>query len=595
MTSFTRIFFTACLMAGICLSAAAQENTDANTSTTVKSLAKLLDADTIFVLHVDFTKIDTDKVFRNNRALFDKSMNSLGMTDDDKEQLLVAVVPDEKEREFVKNQDRLSGIVSAGKTFLTETLGVKEAFATLKIDGRSFVTLTAAIPMHDGLNTAMLDTLLARDAHYMHCADADFYWITYDSNAKQNDLNADKTAEKINVVKVRERPELIEAFHAVEGYPIRLLYAAPNYVKRTVDETFPPIAKPFDKIEFKKFLTGIRWKAVGIDPEQPKLFAVGEAETELDAQVIYHSDREWLTILAQTQIAKLKQYANSLADERKKVDEGVRNIFDAIIASGTYQTLVDGEKLQAALDRIIPKPEGKRFTVTWDGNTLQNAVQIAGPVVAEIIRSRGHALQRMQVANNMKAIGLGMFIYHDVYKKFPPAYTVDKNGKPLHSWRVLILPYIGQEELYKRIRLDEPWDSEYNKQFHNVKIPTYFNPYCKSNQNAGDTNFCLVTGNKTFGQTNGEGISISKLTDGTSNTIMAIERQKPVCWMAPVDIKQEDAFLGFYQKDEGIGGDYPGGVNVLGCDGAVHFLSDTTDLQKLKALMTISGGESVGF
>ena len=46
---------------------------------------------------------------------------------------------------------------------------------------------------------------------------------------------------------------------------------------------------------------------------------------------------------------------------------------------------------------------------------------------------------------------------------FPPAYSVDKDGRPLHSWRVLLLPYLDEEELYKQLRLDEPWDSPHNK------------------------------------------------------------------------------------------------------------------------------------
>ncbi len=80
---------------------------------------------------------------------------------------------------------------------------------------------------------------------------------------------------------------------------------------------------------------------------------------------------------------------------------------------------------------------------------------------------------RMQCSNHIKQIAIAMNNYHDTLTKLPPAYTVDAEGRPLHSWRVLILPYIEQQELYERIRLDEPWDSPYNRQFHNVDIPQY--------------------------------------------------------------------------------------------------------------------------
>ena len=65
--------------------------------------------------------------------------------------------------------------------------------------------------------------------------------------------------------------------------------------------------------------------------------------------------------------------------------------------------------------------------------------------------------------NNMKQIGLAMFNYACQYKTLPPAYTTDKNGKPLLSWRVLLLPYMDEDGLYKQFHLDEPWDSEHNK------------------------------------------------------------------------------------------------------------------------------------
>lgn len=75
---------------------------------------------------------------------------------------------------------------------------------------------------------------------------------------------------------------------------------------------------------------------------------------------------------------------------------------------------------------------------------------------------------------NLKQIAIGLYNYADTYGRFPPAWTVDSQGKPLHSWRVLILPYLEYQHLYDKIRLSEPWDSEYNRQFHD-KMPSCFN------------------------------------------------------------------------------------------------------------------------
>ena len=74
---------------------------------------------------------------------------------------------------------------------------------------------------------------------------------------------------------------------------------------------------------------------------------------------------------------------------------------------------------------------------------------------------RGEA-RRSQCKNNLKQIGLALHNYHDIYHVFPPAYTVDGNGKPLHSWRTLILPYLDQAPLYLKIDLSKPWDDPAN-------------------------------------------------------------------------------------------------------------------------------------
>src|SRR5437879_3383271 len=83
--------------------------------------------------------------------------------------------------------------------------------------------------------------------------------------------------------------------------------------------------------------------------------------------------------------------------------------------------------------------------------------------------------QRRASQNNLKQIGLAVHNYHDVNGKLPTD-VVDSNGKRLLSWRVLILPYIEQNNLYKQFKLDEAWDSDQNKKLL-AKIPhNYISP-----------------------------------------------------------------------------------------------------------------------
>jgi hypothetical protein len=80
-------------------------------------------------------------------------------------------------------------------------------------------------------------------------------------------------------------------------------------------------------------------------------------------------------------------------------------------------------------------------------------VCLGGPVV---LNSFGHreASRRSQCMNNLKQILIALQNYHDVYGEFPPACIRDKDGKPMHSWRVLLLPFLEQEALYKQYRFD---------------------------------------------------------------------------------------------------------------------------------------------
>src|SRR5882672_4340583 len=76
---------------------------------------------------------------------------------------------------------------------------------------------------------------------------------------------------------------------------------------------------------------------------------------------------------------------------------------------------------------------------------------------------RGDAKTLATASNDLKQLALAMHNYHSAYGQLPPAAVRDKNGKLLLSWRVLILPYIEQDNLFKEFKLEEPWDSDHNK------------------------------------------------------------------------------------------------------------------------------------
>ena len=168
--------------------------------------------------------------------------------------------------------------------------------------------------------------------------------------------------------------------------------------------------------------------------------------------------------------------------------------------------------------------------------------------------------QRTDCLGNLQKIGCAMQLYLCDHGTLPPAFTVDSKGKPLHSWRVLLLPYFGNEcaELYKKIRLTEPWDSEYNRQFHD-QMPKIYR--CGSiKQNCGEeniqnlTNYCVILGPDSFFDNSGKGMDLLKLRrDKPERDLMRMvlvtERNDLVCWMRPDDERrQEEAMTPYDSK-----------------------------------------------
>lgn len=216
---------------------------------------------------------------------------------------------------------------------------------------------------------------------------------------------------------------------------------------------------------------------------------------------------------------------------------------------------------------------------------------IVGPMATFLLMpmrsSAPQAARRMQCSNHVKQIMLGLHNYHDIWNSLPPAYTTDASGKPLHSWRVLVLPYIESNDLYGRINLEEPWDSPYNRQFHSM-MPTYY--ACPSHPNARSnslTCYQWVIGPDTISD-GPTARKFSELSRGTSNIIGVVEVQPTTNWMQPTDVDFADLPRGInFSKSEGIGSLHPGGINVGMMDGSVRFISETVDNNTFREMFLI--------
>jgi hypothetical protein len=270
-------------------------------------------------------------------------------------------------------------------------------------------------------------------------------------------------------------------------------------------------------------------------------------------------------------------------------DEGGRALPELEKAAATDAGLKDLVKVLAA---GVAAAKGAKFevdgaearataTLPLDGLPLASAAALA------VTRARS-AAAAAQSANNLKQIALSLHNYHDANGTFPPAAVCDRKGKPQLSWRVLILPYIEQNELYKQFKLDEPWDGETNKKLLARMPATYAMPGAAGAAKT-DTYYRAFVGNGA-GWDWVMGGKITQITDGTSNTLMVVTAATAVPWTKPDELEFDP------EKDMAklIGLVVDGKAQVAMFDGSVRTLSKLPSKTTLNALITKNGGEVIG-
>jgi hypothetical protein len=224
---------------------------------------------------------------------------------------------------------------------------------------------------------------------------------------------------------------------------------------------------------------------------------------------------------------------------------------------------------------------------TMPGSSLGATAPVGAALLLPAVASARQAARRAQSMNNIKQLAIAMLNYENSHNSFPPAYSSDKQGKPLLSWRVAVLPYIAGKDLYDQFHLDEPWDSEHNKQLV-ARMPREFRSPVSSAA-PGMTNYLTVRGKDTAFPGK-DGVKPAQITDGMSNTIMLVEvgDARAVPWTKPDDFEYDEK-----NPKAGLLGLYPGGFNAVFCDGAARFLSSTIDSDMLKRLFLRNDGEPI--
>ncbi len=307
------------------------------------------------------------------------------------------------------------------------------------------------------------------------------------------------------------------------------------------------------------------------------------------------------------------------------------------------RTLLDA--VDKALSNVTVEQDDTLITAQAKLELKVRGVSTLGSLIPSVATARKSASKAV-AANNVKQIILAMHNYADTFKGFPPAagYGWDGKCKYPSSWRVQLLPFLGQAPLYNEYKFDEPWDSESNKKIL-ARMPAVFRAPGDDPQSTTSSYYVVIgkaAGAKVevkpssartlrsvppgggaaapavapaaggpqpndaqerrpeavvvdvnlptaFSKQGGQlGITFGEILDGTSNTIAIVEARRDIPWTKPEDITFDPN-----GKLPELGGIFADGFHVGICDGTVNFLSTNINPELLKAYLTPAKGDQI--
>ncbi|MCH7725943.1 MAG: hypothetical protein IH991_05605, partial [Planctomycetes bacterium] len=160
--------------------------------------------------------------------------------------------------------------------------------------------------------------------------------------------------------------------------------------------------------------------------------------------------------------ADFEQLVRQAIDQCK---QGISKTLDGDLSPGQAlpmelaRALLEGSEI--ALDS-----QNVRFTLRKP-DLFDDLPEILRPILTDL-KSQAQWSKRVSGLQQVAAaLNAYVAFQAELYGKpaFPSAFLPSVEGKPLLSWRVMLLPFLGaaEEDLYRHFYLDEPWDSEKNK------------------------------------------------------------------------------------------------------------------------------------
>lgn len=228
-------------------------------------------------------------------------------------------------------------------------------------------------------------------------------------------------------------------------------------------------------------------------------------------------------------------------------------------------------------------------------------IAIAVLMIGATVRFGGRTISRMQDTRdrnasnkNLEAIAKALRTYASDHGSLPPPVVLDANNQPLYSWRVLLLPYLDEEDLYIQFDLQKPWDEGINEALSTSTVSVYQNPSSAvSDFNPSASAYYLITGPRTLFPESGP-LRMEQIGDGLTKTILVVEAAPvdAISWAQPMDLSFP-AMSGQVGsgRDTDPGGHHDEGAAVVTADGRGHFLPKTFPARTFRSLVTPNGSE----
>ena len=266
----------------------------------------------------------------------------------------------------------------------------------------------------------------------------------------------------------------------------------------------------------------------------------------------------------------------------KFIDNDKFTMESEITAIGTYNRI---SQLPLTTDKLVMIQNNPKTANLLGSVKIIAHYEKTGEVpITKEAATRREAAMKAHSQNDLKQLALALHNFHDVNRTFPAAINVkrdDAETKP-YSWRVAILPYMGEEELYNQYRFDEDWDSEDNLKVLKKMPAAFRDPQAK--EDATETPYLALIGPETV--IGDEPVQIRDILDGTSNTIMLVETKKMVPWTKPEDIAYSAEVMLPELKPV-----YEDGFQTVLANGSVYLVPKDTDEKTWRAMTTRKGGE----